>query len=556
MTTVYLTDGFENYPTGWNSSGPTQSGVQKHSGDYSVLINTSGNPYGIAYASKTFSTTTGDFHAQLFIYVDSSTTDFSGVMVIELINTMLFGVTYVSGKYYLKNYDNTLSDPIDTDKWLQIDAYYDYSAGTCTLYVDGVKQSYGDFACYQGASQVSSLMYIGDISSTYGLSQGFVYIDDYLIDDDMTEPTSMTTYTKTYSLDTLLQKLDIPKTYSLDVAIQIQDMSHKYSLDALFKKLGIPTSYDTDVIVKKLDLPESYSIDTLLKKAGIPKPFIIDVLFEKLGIDKDYSIDVFFQRIGVNPYDVDTILKKLGVTKDYSIDSLFKKLDIEETYGVDVLLEKLDIQKAYVIDTIISKLGITKTYSIDTKLYKEQTKTYAVDLTICPHFNLGTYVTDIRLISGEKRKGRMNIVKSKLMEMIRVSDANIATVIDQARMKTWEVAFPLVSVKISQSFERKLSYGNKLPDGTRGQYYLYNFSAHVFTVPNTTDQLKSKDSLELAETICKYLRKHARENVQSGILEIYELTQRESDPEPHGTRKMTRTIITGKILVERPWGTW
>jgi hypothetical protein len=369
------------------------------------------------------------------------------------------------------------------------------------------------------------------------------------------EASGPTTYTLTYSVDALFQKLGLTASYSIDAKIAELDITKPYSIDVLLKKLGIEKSYDVDVLVEKLGITETYSIDAIFEKLGVEKPYTVDVLFKLFGITKTYNIDVLIRLItGIEEtYDIDTILKKLGVTKTYSIDSVFKKLDVDETYGIDVLIRKLGLEESYVVDVLLKKLGITKTYSVDTLIKRLPERPYSIDVVIVPYFELQTYPIDVRIISGEKVKGRMNIVKSALMTLIKAADSSITT-IDEADLKTWDINFPMASVKLNPSSESKMSFGNKLPDGTRGQYFVYNFSIHVFTEPNTTDQLKAKDVMELAETIKKYLRRHNKDSA-SGILDIYDITYRESDPEPHGTRKMTRAIMTGKILVERPWGT-
>jgi hypothetical protein len=164
------------------------------------------------------------------------------------------------------------------------------------------------------------------------------------------------------------------------------------------------------------------------------------------------------------------------------------------------------------------------------------------------------YSTDVRTISSERVKGRMNTVKARIIAMIKLAHAGM-TVIDEYKLKTWDIDFPLATVKLNISEEKKLSYGNKLPDGTRGQYFYYRFTIHVFTVPNDADQLKAKDAQEIAEEISKYFRRNNKDST-SGILDIMNLSCRESDPEPHGTRRMVRVIITGDVLCERPWGTF
>jgi hypothetical protein len=169
------------------------------------------------------------------------------------------------------------------------------------------------------------------------------------------------------------------------------------------------------------------------------------------------------------------------------------------------------------------------------------------------------YGIDFNLIPEYLLKGRMNAIKESLETKIVAAVAN-ATVIDAWRMPTYSfVGFngPLVSIKINPSKQQKLSYGEAITNNYKGTYYLYHFSLHVlapydFSLEETG--LESQPCYNYANQIITYLRIHNTDS-NKGILDIIQITARESDPAggPKGGAHMSRVIVEGYILVERPW---
>lgn len=384
MTTTYLSDDFENWSTGWTNVNPTlftKSSTHAHGGTYSAKLY-SVTISDIAYASRSFSNITTDHHFGVWIWIDSSYQPVSGCIIAETGGTgwSFMIMHYWSGGHcYLQQ--NALGTPtniceIPADGWHHLEGFYNRTTGKIRYYLDNIFQI--EMNSYSGANVTANIIYMGDISSTAYNSMGIVYWDDMVIDDNMTEPTVVTTKTKTYSIDVMFEKLGITKTDNIDV---------------LLKKLGLTITNDIDVLIG-LRLTKTDLIDVLFKKFGITATDSIDVLFKKLGIPATNSIDtILASRFTVTelidmmllkrrytPYSMDVVLEKFGITKPFSIDTLFKKLAITGptplidvnlatrilvTNIIDIRLGEMGITIENSIDLLLSKLAIIKTDSID-----------------------------------------------------------------------------------------------------------------------------------------------------------------------------------------------
>ena len=209
---------------------------------------------------------------------------------------------------------------------------------------------------------------------------------------------STTTYTKFYTIDSLLKKLDINKEYSIDTLLKLLNVNKTYIIDILFKKFNIEKNYSIDTLLTVLNIDKTYVIDSLLKKANINKEYSINVLLKSLNIDKTYVADILLKKLNIEDnYTLDTLIKKLNIersyvidailkysiTSNYTLDTLVKKLNIDKTYTLDTLVKKLNIDKTYVIDILIKLLNINEQYSIDTLIQKLNIeKSYVIDILI------------------------------------------------------------------------------------------------------------------------------------------------------------------------------
>jgi hypothetical protein len=134
------------------------------------------------------------------------------------------------------------------------------------------------------------------------------------------------------------------------------------------------------------------------------------------------------------------------------------------------------------------------------------------------------------------------------------------TIIDPWRLPEYQYSSffkgVLVSIKIDPSKYSRLNYGMQIVNNDVGNYVIYKFTLFVLSrydfVEEITD-LESQTAYQAAEAIIKYLRMNNKDP-QYGVLDIYEITARESDPSGGAGKgaHMSRIIIEGFILAERP----
>lgn len=149
-------------------------------------------------------------------------------------------------------------------------------------------------------------------------------------------------------------------------------------------------------------------------------------------------------------------------------------------------------------------------------------------------------------------KGYLSTIKEKLVEIVKSADASL-NVITELKFPIYDAkVFPLASIRIGPSRNIDLNYGNKISTdvGGFGNYTVFTFSIHVFTLKSKTDQIQAKPAHELAYKIYKKLTL-ANPDKDSGLIEIYNLYMRESEP-ANVKEALSRVIIEGNILAVRP----
>jgi len=103
--------------------------------------------------------------------------------------------------------------------------------------------------------------------------------------------------------------------------------------------------------------------------------------------------------------------------------------------------------------------------------------------------------------------------------------------------------------------QRRMPYGRKTAGGASpedGSMATVAWSAHVFAANTTTiGEEKAKAAQDLADTIITYLTVNRKQSRTEGIEDIYDMSGRESEPS-RGSRAMSRIIIEGLMLVTRP----
>ena len=269
-------------------------------------------------------------------------------------------------------------------------------------------------------------------SNAYVSSYNTLFMTDWILVRKYTSPEPYISAWQTasvppiYSIDTVLEEVNINKTCGIDTIFSFTNPSDVYLISTFSPPDGI-----NDVRLRKagpIHKIRTYLADIVLEKFGVTKTNSIDTTLKKFGITKTYSIDTRFAQRVTSTYSIDTMMKKFGVTVTDSVDTIFKKLiagsptysidcifvnwataaaDIymypaysppdgsddtrlyphnpsiteAQDFLIDIILEKLEVTKTDSIDTVFKKLGITTTTdSIDTLFKKLKIPiTYSID---------------------------------------------------------------------------------------------------------------------------------------------------------------------------------
>lgn len=162
-------------------------------------------------------------------------------------------------------------------------------------------------------------------------------------------------------------------------------------------------------------------------------------------------------------------------------------------------------------------------------------------------------------------RGRINVVKERLMALISTADAGLQPQASHVS-GDWDFHRRIVG---TQGIIRNLPYvtvrvntdvlghvygrdcGDTAPD-MRGTVPTITWSAHVL---HSSCRLagfdRHRNAQDLADKIIDYLVQQAGNQSAFGISDIYDITGRESTPREMG-KKLTRIIIEGKMDCVRP----
>lgn len=112
---------------------------------------------------------------------------------------------------------------------------------------------------------------------------------------------------------------------------------------------------------------------------------------------------------------------------------------------------------------------------------------------------------------------------------------------------------PVVTVRISPSRTEEMSYGRRIPQS--GSMVVCSFTAHCFAEACTDEgEEKYKNAHDLADRIMAYFSTRLWEQSPHRcypIVDIYNLSTRESEPKQGPKRKICRMILEGTILAKR-----
>lgn len=135
------------------------------------------------------------------------------------------------------------------------------------------------------------------------------------------------TYTKTFQIDALFQKLGIAKTFGLDAALQKRDLTGQFVTDVFFKKVGAKI-FGVDAFLKKSNVTVSFAIDSIFGVVSKTKTFDLDLLLKALGFKKTFLVDAVLRKTRIVTVGLDVVLCKTGA-KAFSTDVLFKGLEFK-----------------------------------------------------------------------------------------------------------------------------------------------------------------------------------------------------------------------------------
>lgn len=193
-----------------------------------------------------------------------------------------------------------------------------------------------------------------------------------------------TTYTKTLSLDSILQQLKT-KTLSIDSLI-LKTYTRNTNIDSLLLSIKSKLlSIDANLFYGKIS---TTLLDAYLQQLDKTKLTNLDA-YLSFFIEKITNIDSYLQKENISPTSIDTFLSKefqrsLGLdagifnlkTNGSQLDSMLQAI-LELTIGLDSFLQK-QFTKSAVLDAIIEALT-DRLIALDVLLIKENSKILSID---------------------------------------------------------------------------------------------------------------------------------------------------------------------------------
>lgn len=259
-----------------------------------------------------------------------------------------------------------------------------------------------------------------------------------------------TTYTKTYSMDAMLQK-QRSATASFDAALQ-----KNFTKTASF-----------DAALYKADILKTTTINANLLKTDILKTTTINAALEKNGIDVVTTITAAIQAVlnVTTAIDAYLILEGVTYTRTYTMDAALNKV-IALAASIDAVLQKLDVKTLTSIDAALLKQGVTKTTTINAYLQKNILKTTSIDAYLQKNFTVSTTIdaalsrtrTVTTLIDALLQKA---MIKTTSIDAVLLKNTMLATTLDVALQKGFVVgtdidAYLLAQLNISTDIDAVL----------------------------------------------------------------------------------------------------
>jgi len=192
---IYFNDGFETFPTGWTTGSGgtgtiTKDATHVNGGSWACKVYDTGDP-SYAYAYRAMTEATGDYHVRIYLYLTGAVT-YDDCNIIETYDvvpgaqSLYLKVDEDAGTIWLKSHTGggLVNIKILTmGQYYKIDCYLDVSETEMDVYVDNIFAA--TVAIMSGDACNPDRVYVGTLGAT---QDGEYWIDDVLIDDDMTPP--------------------------------------------------------------------------------------------------------------------------------------------------------------------------------------------------------------------------------------------------------------------------------------------------------------------------------------------------------------------------------
>ena len=170
-------------------------------------------------------------------------------------------------------------------------------------------------------------------------------------------------FTKTPSVDGLLNKTDLTRTASADALLLKLGLTRDASLDAILYAAATYT--------------ETAALDSYLQ-AGYTRAAGIDALIQMLA-QETLGADALLQLLATKTASVDALLLA-AILKNVGVDGVLNKVGLDRTASADALLNKIGLTGVASLDAIlVATLTHYLTPSIDGYLQKMETRTASAD---------------------------------------------------------------------------------------------------------------------------------------------------------------------------------
>jgi hypothetical protein len=182
--------------------------------------------------------------------------------------------------------------------------------------------------------------------------------------------------------------------------------------------------------------------------------------------------------------------------------------------------------------------------------------------------NEGSAGIDVVLTKQTKRAGRIDLVIEAMLQIISGADTLLQPQTTHV-LPNWKTSvnylaenYPVVTLRVGNEDVTERIYGRIMSPTQRGHFVTYAWTAHVWAEKTwqlfqDVDQEDEtipmvRNAADIADNIIDALTSFTGDST-SGIVYFDRITARESEPE-RGPQRLTRVIIAGFVLVQRPLG--